>query len=191
MKFISVKVPVFSFDKLTKVDIALGPEMKSTGEVMGKDRDYARAVYKGLMAAGIQMPRFGTVVATIGDKEKEEALPLMKRFYELGYHIVATQGTAEVLEKAGLPVKRLNKLKEGSPNILDWIRQGKADLVVNTWTRGRTPERDGFRIRREAVEHGVACLTSLDTVQALLETLESIQFHAEPLKKPDFARVLV
>ena len=186
-----MKVPVFSFDKLTKVDIALGPEMKSTGEVMGKDRDYARAVYKGLMAAGIQMPRFGTVVATIGDKEKEEALPLMKRFYELGYHIVATQGTAEVLEKAGLPVKRLNKLKEGSPNILDWIRQGKADLVVNTWTRGRTPERDGFRIRREAVEHGVACLTSLDTVQALLETLESIQFHAEPLKKPDFARVLV
>ncbi len=190
-EFISVKVPVFSFDKLTKVDIALGPEMKSTGEVMGKDRDYARAVYKGLMAAGIQMPRFGTVVATIGDKEKEEALPLMKRFYDLGYHIVATQGTAEILEKAGLPVKRLNKLKEVSPNILDWIRQGKADLVVNTWTRGRTPERDGFRIRREAVEHGVACLTSLDTVQALLETLESIQFHAEPLKKPEPARMLV
>ena len=100
----------------------------------------------------------------------------MKRFYELGYHIVATQGTAEILEKAGLPVKRVNKLREGSPNILDWIRQGKADLVVNTWTRGRTPERDGFRIRREAVERGVACLTSLDTVQALLETLESIQF---------------
>ncbi|MFC7442355.1 carbamoyl-phosphate synthase large subunit [Laceyella putida] len=183
-KEVAVKVPVFSFAKLRRVDITLGPEMKSTGEVMGRDRDYARAVYKGLLAAGISLPRFGTVVATIGDKEKEEAVSLMHRFHQLGYKIVCTSGTADILEEAGLPVERVNKLKEGSPNILDLIRQGKADLVVNTWTRGRTPERDGFRIRREAVENGIACLTSLDTVEALLITLESIHMSAEPIGQP-------
>ena len=178
---VAVKVPVFSFAKLRSVDVTLGPEMKSTGEVMGRDRDAARALYKGLLAAGISLPKFGTVIATVGDKDKEEAVPLMRRFHQLGYRIVATRGTADVLEKAGLPVERVNKLKEGSPHILDYIRQGRADLVVNTWTRGRTPERDGFRIRREAVEHGIACLTSLDTVSALLSTLESITLTAEPI----------
>ncbi|MBA4494217.1 carbamoyl-phosphate synthase large subunit [Paenactinomyces guangxiensis] len=185
---VAVKVPVFSFAKLRSVDITLGPEMKSTGEVMGRDRDYARAVYKGLLAAGISLPRFGTVVATLGDKEKEEAIPLMRRFYQLGYRIISTSGTAKVLEEAGLPVERINKLKEGSPHILDLIRQGEADLVVNTWTRGKTPQRDGFRIRREAVEHGIACLTSLDTVDALLTTLESIHMNAEPINKPSVPR---
>lgn len=178
---VAVKVPVFSFAKLRRVDIMLGPEMKSTGEVMGRDRDYARAVYKGLIAAGISLPRFGTVVATIGDKEKEEVIPLMQRFIKLGYRIVATAGTADVLEKSGIPVQRVNKLKDGSPHILDLIRKGEADLVVNTWTRGRTPERDGFLIRREAVEHGVACLTSLDTVEALLTTMETIHLSALPI----------
>jgi carbamoyl-phosphate synthase large subunit len=178
---VAVKVPVFSFAKLRRVDITLGPEMKSTGEVMGRDRDYARAVYKGLLAAGISLPRFGTVIATIGDKEKEEVVPLMERFIQLGYRIVSTSGTADVLEKAGIPVQRVNKLKDGSPHILDLIRKGEADLVVNTWTRGKTPERDGFLIRREAVEHGVACLTSLDTVEALLSTMESIHLSALPI----------
>ncbi|TCS94599.1 carbamoyl-phosphate synthase large subunit [Hazenella coriacea] len=181
---VAVKVPVFSFAKLRRVDITLGPEMKSTGEVMGRDRDYARAVYKGLIAAGISLPRFGTVVATIGDKEKQEAIPFMQRFHQLGYRIVATEGTAQILREVGLPVEQVNKLKDGSPHILDLIRQGEADLVVNTWTRGKTPERDGFRIRREAVEHGIACLTSLDTVEALLTTLESIHLTAEPLASP-------
>ncbi|MCH5584772.1 carbamoyl-phosphate synthase large subunit [Shimazuella sp. AN120528] len=178
---VAVKVPVFSFAKLRRVDIMLGPEMKSTGEVMGRDRDYARAVYKGLIAAGISLPRFGTVVATIGDKEKEEVIPLMERFIQLGYRVVSTAGTADVLEKAGIPVQRVNKLKDGSPHILDMIRKGEADLVVNTWTRGKTPERDGFLIRREAVEHGVACLTSLDTVEALLTTMETIHLSALPI----------
>ncbi|WP_044642517.1 carbamoyl-phosphate synthase large subunit [Risungbinella massiliensis] len=178
---VAVKAPVFSFAKLRRVDVLLGPEMKSTGEVMGRDRDYARAVYKGLIASGISLPRFGTIVATIGNKEKSEALPLLRRFYQLGYQIVATQGTADYLESKGLLVRRVNKLTDGSPNILDLIRKGEADLVVNTWTRGKTPERDGFRIRREAVEHGIACLTSLDTVNALLTTLESIHLSAEPI----------
>ncbi|MFC4076504.1 carbamoyl-phosphate synthase large subunit [Salinithrix halophila] len=181
---VAVKVPVFSFAKLRRVDVTLGPEMKSTGEVMGRDRDYARAVYKGLLAAGVSLPRFGTVIATISDKDKDEAVALMHRFHQLGYQIVATSGTANILEREGLPVKRVNKLKEGSPHILDWIRQGKADLVVNTWTRGKTPARDGFRIRREAVEHGIACLTSLDTVEALLTTLASIYLTAEPIGQP-------
>lgn len=183
-KEVSVKVPVFSFAKLDQVDITLGPEMKSTGEVMGRDRSYKRAVYKGLLAAGISMPRFGTVVATIGDKNKSEVIPLMRRFERLGYRLMATKGTAKVLAKAGLSIKPVNKLKEGSPNIVDLIRKGEVDLIINTWTRGKMPQRDGFRIRREAVEHGVACLTSLDTVDALLTTLESIYLMAEPIQKP-------
>lgn len=183
-KEVAVKVPVFSFAKLHQVDITLGPEMKSTGEVMGRDLDYKRAVYKGLIAAGISLPRFGTVVATIGDKNKQEVVPLIRRFERLGYRVIATEGTANVLEEAGIVVKRVNKLKAGSPHILDLIREGAADLVINTWTRGKTPERDGFQIRREAVEHGVACLTSLDTVDALLTTLESIHLMAEPIQKP-------
>lgn len=183
-KEVAVKVPVFSFAKLHQVDITLGPEMKSTGEVMGRDLDYKRALYKGLLAAGITLPRFGTVIATIGDKNKQEVVPLIRRFQNLGYKVMATQGTANVLEKAGLSVKRIHKLKEGSPNILDLIHQGQADLIMNTWTRGKIPERDGFQIRREAVEHGVACLTSLDTVEALLTTLESIYLLAEPIQKP-------
>ncbi|RAL26079.1 carbamoyl-phosphate synthase large subunit [Thermoflavimicrobium daqui] len=181
---IAVKAPVFSFAKLRRVDITLGPEMKSTGEVMGRDLDYARAVYKGLIASDITLPRFGTVIATIGDKEKEEAISLIRRFNQLGYRIVATQGTAQALQEAGIMAEEVNKLKEGSPHILDLIRQGEADLVINTWTRGKTPERDGFRIRREAVEHGIACLTSLDTVDALLTTLEAIYLSAEPIGQP-------
>jgi carbamoyl-phosphate synthase large subunit len=181
---VAVKVPVFSFAKLRRVDVTLGPEMKSTGEVMGRDRDAARAIYKGLLAAGISLPQFGTVVVTISDKDKEEALPLIRRFSELGYRVVATHGTADMLEREGLPVTRVNKIKEGSPHIVDLIRRGEADLVVNTWTRGKTPQRDGFRIRREAVEHGIACLTSLDTVEALLTTLESIYLTADPIGQP-------
>ncbi|SFS50425.1 carbamoyl-phosphate synthase large subunit [Marininema halotolerans] len=186
---VAVKVPVFSFAKLRRVDVTLGPEMKSTGEVMGRDRDYARAVYKGLLAGGVSLPRFGTIIATISDKDKEEAMLLMHRFHQLGYQIVATSGTAEMLTAEGLPVTQVNKLKDGSPHILDWIREGKADLVVNTWTRGKTPERDGFRIRREAVEHGIACLTSLDTVEALLTTLASIYLTAEAIGQPKEAPV--
>lgn len=181
---VAVKAPVFSFAKLHSVDITLGPEMKSTGEVMGRDRDYACAVYKGLLAAGISLPRFGTVIATIGDKEKAEALPYLQRFHRLGYHIVATAGTAKFLQEAGLSVARINKLSEGSPHIIDMIHQGEVNLVVNTWTRGKEPERDGFRIRRAAVENGVACLTSLDTVEALLTTLERIHMTAEPIGQP-------
>ncbi|BBH21188.1 carbamoyl-phosphate synthase large chain [Paenibacillus baekrokdamisoli] len=178
---VSVKVPVFSFAKLRRVDPTLTPEMKSTGEVMGRDHQYAKALYKGLVGAGMRIPPTGSIIATVADKDKPEALEILRGFYELGYNIIATGGTATSLEEAGLRVKRVNKLSEGSPNILDLIRDGQAHFVVNTLTKGKTPERDGFRIRREAVENGVVCMTSLDTVRALLTMLETINFSSRAM----------
>ncbi|MCD1261646.1 carbamoyl-phosphate synthase large subunit [Paenibacillus athensensis] len=179
--YVSVKVPVFSFAKLRRVEPTLGPEMKSTGEVMGRDTNFAKALYKGLIGAGMKIPPAGSVVVTVSDKDKEEAVEIMKGFYRLGYKIVATGGTAKALEAAGLPVNTVHKLSEGSPNILDLIRSGEAKFVVNTLTKGKTPERDGFRIRREAVENGVVCMTSLDTVRALVNMLEEINFSSRAM----------
>lgn len=183
--FVSVKVPVFSFAKLRRVDTTLGPEMKSTGEVMGRDRVYEKALYKGLIGSGMRIPPTGAIICTVADKDKEEAIELMRGFSELGYNIVATGGTARAMEEAGLRVRRVNKLSEGSPNILDLIRNGEAHFVVNTLTKGKTPERDGFRIRREAVENGVVCMTSLDTVRALLSMLEALNFSSFAMPSPD------
>ncbi|AJY76392.1 carbamoyl-phosphate synthase large subunit [Paenibacillus beijingensis] len=180
-EYVSVKVPVFSFAKLRRVDPTLTPEMKSTGEVMGRDVLYAKALYKGLIGAGMRIPQTGSIIATVADKDKEEATELLRGFYAIGYKIIATGGTADALEKAGLRVKRVNKLSEGSPNILDLIRSGQAQFVVNTLTKGKTPERDGFRIRREAVENGVVCMTSLDTVRALLNMLETLNFSSRAM----------
>ncbi|CAN7448780.1 carbamoyl-phosphate synthase large subunit [Paenibacillus sp. LjRoot153] len=180
-KYVSVKVPVFSFAKLRRVDTTLGPEMKSTGEVMGRDVNFAKALYKGLIGAGMKIPAAGSVVVTVADKDKEEAIEILKGFYRLGYKIIATGGTAEAIAQAGLPVTTVNKLSEGSPNILDLIRSGDAQFVVNTLTKGKTPERDGFRIRREAVENGVVCMTSLDTVRALVNMLEAINFSSRAM----------
>ncbi|MEB3100603.1 carbamoyl-phosphate synthase large subunit [Ferviditalea candida] len=179
--YVSVKVPVFSFAKLRRVDTTLGPEMKSTGEVMGRDVQFAKALYKGLIGSGMKIPAAGSIIATIAEKDKEEAIGLLKGFHALGYSIIATGGTAKALEKEGLNVQKVNKLSEGSPNILDLIRNGKAQFVFNTLTKGKTPERDGFRIRREAVENGVVCMTSLDTVRALLNMMETINFSSRAM----------
>ncbi|MDF2658152.1 MAG: carbamoyl phosphate synthase large subunit [Paenibacillus sp.] len=130
--------------------------MKSTGEVMGRDLNFAKALYKGFIGSGMKIPPTGALIATIADKDKEEAIELFRGFFELGYKIVATGGTADALEKAGLRVERVNKLSEG-------------------------PERDGFRIRREAVENGVVCMTSLDTVRALLHVLNTINFSSRAM----------
>jgi carbamoyl-phosphate synthase large subunit len=178
---VSVKVPVFSFAKLRRVDTTLGPEMKSTGEVMGRDVNFAKALYKGLIGSGMKIPPAGSIIATIADKDKAEAAGILRGYYELGYTIVATGGTADYLEQAGIPVSRVKKLSEGSPNILDLIRNGEASYIVNTLTKGKTPERDGFRIRREAVENGIVCMTSLDTVNALLHVLQTIHFTSRPM----------
>ncbi|MFD1677293.1 carbamoyl-phosphate synthase large subunit [Alicyclobacillus fodiniaquatilis] len=174
---VAVKVPVFSFAKLHRVDISLGPEMKSTGEVMGRDYNYEKALYKGMVAAGTIVPSHGTVLATIADKDKAEALPLLAEFAHLGYRLASTEGTARYLRDRGLEVRVVNKLAQGTPNLADDIRQGRIQLVINTLTKGLKPERDGFRIRRTAVEHGVPCLTSLDTVKSLLDILKLIHFQ--------------
>jgi carbamoyl-phosphate synthase large subunit len=170
--FYAVKVPVFSFNKLEQVDITLGPEMKSTGEVMGIDRSLKTALYKGLIAAGMEIPRQGTIVATIADKDKEEALPILKGFVDLGFKLIATEGTAQALVAAGIEVETVKKIKEGSPNIVDLLRAGKVDFIVNTLTHGRRQFSDGFQIRRVAVELNVPCLTSLDTLKVMQEVIE-------------------
>jgi len=170
--FYAVKVPVFSFNKLHQVDINLGPEMKSTGEVLGVSHNLNSAIYKGLQAAGVEVEGPGNMVATISDKDKSEAVPLIAEFARLGFKIFATEGTAKALEQYGVNVQVVKKLKEGSPNIVDLIRQGQVDVVVNTLTQGRRPFSDGFHIRRAAVELNVPCLTSLDTLKVVLEVLK-------------------
>lgn len=177
-----VKVPVFSFEKLRRVDITLGPEMKSTGEVMGKDTTLEKALYKGMIAAGMKIKEFGTVLLTVADKDKEEALVLAQRFSNIGYQLMATEGTAKYLQNAGIKVKTVGKIGSEGHNLIDVIRSGEAQMVINTLTKGKQPERDGFRIRRESVENGVPCLTSLDTAKAILRVIESMTFSAEALK---------
>ncbi|MGP4080300.1 carbamoyl-phosphate synthase large subunit [Pseudalkalibacillus sp. R45] len=181
-----VKVPVFSFAKLRRVDITLGPEMKSTGEVMGRDRTLEKALYKGLIASGMKIPTFGSVLFTIADKDKEEGLSLVQRFYDIGYQILATEGTANFIREHKIPVTVVNKIQEGSPSLLDRIQQGEVQFVVNTLTKGKQPARDGFRIRREAVENGAVCLTSFDTVKAILNVVESMTFSANQM--PSFEK---
>ncbi|WP_342512662.1 carbamoyl-phosphate synthase large subunit [Sporosarcina sp. FSL K6-1522] len=178
-----VKVPVFSFAKLRRVDITLGPEMKSTGEVMGKDTTLEKALYKGLVAAGMEIKEYGSVLMTVSDKDKEEMVGIARRFTEIGYRVLATEGTARVLKNAGIPVKIVDKIGSEGPTLLDVIQKGEAQVVINTLTKGKQPERDGFRIRRESVENGVPCFTSLDTADAMLRVIESMTFQTEEMGK--------
>ncbi|WP_338786653.1 carbamoyl-phosphate synthase large subunit [Metabacillus sp. FJAT-53654] len=178
-----VKAPVFSFAKLRNVDITLGPEMKSTGEVMGKDSTLEKALYKALVASGIQIKNHGSVLLTIADKDKEEGLEIAKRFHQIGYQILATSGTAEHLKSFNIPAKVVNKIGVEEPNLLDVIRKGEAQFVINTLTKGKQPARDGFKIRRESVENGIPCLTSLDTAVAILRVLESMTFSTDTMPK--------
>ncbi|WP_096154701.1 carbamoyl-phosphate synthase large subunit [Bacillus sp. FJAT-45066] len=180
-KGVFVKVPVFSFAKLRNVDITLGPEMKSTGEVMGKDVTLEKALYKGLVASGMNIKTYGSVLFTVADKDKEEALVLAKRFHKIGYKILGTEGTASHFQAANIPVTVVNKIGGESPNLIDIIRNGEAQFVINTLTKGKQPARDGFRIRRESVENGIPCLTSLDTTDAILRVLESMTFTIDSI----------
>ncbi len=173
--YYAVKAPVFSFAKLLQVDTSLGPEMKSTGEVMGVDENFDLAFYKALVAAGLSIPQKGTILVTIADKDKEEAIPLVEGFAKLGFRIIATCGTAKSLKDAGIPVEKVNKIGEGSPHIIDLIKKDQIQLVINTLTRGKRPERDGFQIRRAAVEHAIPCLTSLDTTRVILQVLSTLE----------------
>lgn len=178
---IAVKAPVFSFAKLSDVDIVLGPEMKSTGEVMGRDTVFERALHKAFLASGMNVPQVGTVLVTIADKDKDEALGMVKRFHELGFSFAATEGTAKLMLAHNLPVAIVARIGDGPDDILQYIRDRRCDLVINTISRGRNVESDGFKMRRVAVERGIACLTSLDTVDALLRTLERQVFSLSPI----------
>ncbi len=168
-----VKVPVFSFNKLRGLDAYLSPEMKSTGEAIGYDDKYYRALYKALQASGMHLQNYGTVFATIADCDKEEALPLIRRFYNLGFNIEATEGTAEFLKKNGIRTHILKKLSDGSDEIADSLRQGHIAYVINTSDPASSGvTRDGFEIRKYATENNVTMFTSLDTVRVLLDVLE-------------------
>ncbi len=169
---VAVKAPVFSFSKLLLVEPSLGPEMKSTGEVMGIDRNYEKALYKALLAAGMHMSVHGTLLATLADRDKEEGIKLVQRFHNLGFRVIATQGTAKALKNAGIEVTTVGKLHAGSEEITEKMRQGQVQCVLNTTTHGRKTASDGFAIRRTAVEQGIPCFTSLDTAGAWLQVIE-------------------
>jgi carbamoylphosphate synthase large subunit len=170
---IAVKAPVFSFAKLAKVDIGLGPEMKSTGEVMGLDADYPRALYKALVASGINVRGGGSMIATIADADKAEAVPIIRDFVALGFRIFATEGTARYLQEQGIEAQAVKKLHQGEGNIVDLIKSGRIDLLINTLSSDKRIEREAARIRRASVEADVPCLTSLDTARALLLSLSA------------------
>lgn len=171
-----VKAPVFSFSKLRGADVFLSPEMKSTGEAIGYDDTLNRALYKALQASGMRVENYGTLLVTIADEDKTKALPLIHRFYNLGFNIEATSGTAKFLKENGVRTRMKKKISEGSEEILESLRQGHVTYVINTLNNSDTQNQDGFQIRRSAVENNVTMFTSLDTVGVLLDVLEEITF---------------
>lgn len=179
-----VKVPAFSFNKIRGIDAYLSPEMKSTGEAIGYDKKLNRALYKALQASGMNVVNYGTVFATVSDKDKEEALPLLRRFYELGFNIEATHGTAQYLKKNGIKTREKAKISQGSEEILDSIRHGYVSYVINTRDLHSTSqETDGYLIRRCAVENNVTMFTALDTVRVLLDVLEETTLTISTIDK--------
>ena len=169
------KAPVFSFQKIRGIDAYLSPEMKSTGEAIGYDDDLNRAFYKALQASGMAVQNYGTVFVTIADKDKDEALPLIRRFYNLGFNIEATRGTAMYLKEHGIRTRIKEKLGTGSTDIADSLRSGHIAYVINTSDLSSSDEqKDGHEIRSLAVETGTTMFTSLDTVKVLLDVLEDI-----------------
>lgn len=174
-----VKAPVFSFAKLRSVDTALGPEMKSTGEALGSDVTLEKALYKALLASGVRFPSHGNVLMTIADADKKEALKIARGFYQIGYGIYATGGTAEYLRANGIDVHDAIKISENpDKNVLNLIRMGRVSLIINTMSQNKNVSKDGFLIRRTAAENNISCLTSLDTAKAMLRVAESINFTA-------------
>lgn len=175
----AVKAPVFSFQKLTKVEPSLGPEMKSTGEILGMDFSYAAALYKALLAAGIQFRGDGCVLITVQDTDKSHAVEIARRLHGSGRRLAATGGTHKVISGAGIPCERVSKISEGSPNLLDLILDGGVSLMINTPSLDKTAELEAARIRRACIETGIPCMTSIDTALALIQALE---VFADPMK---------
>lgn len=185
-RLVGIKAPVFSMSKLTGVDTYLGPEMKSTGEVMGIDHTFEAAMVKALMAAGLILPLNGNLLFSIADKNKNEALPIIRGFYDLGFGLYATQGTAAFIKDNGMSVTSIEKkLSQGSPNLIDIINTGTITGIVNTITGGRAALQDGFHIRRAAVERRLPCFTSLDTARAALKALSQSKgiYNVKPVSE--------
>ena len=169
--YTAIKVPVFSFEKLSGLDTMLGPEMKSTGEVLGIAPTMTEALYKGLLGAGYTFRKNGGVFITVRDTDKEEAIDIAERFAKLGFHLYATAGTAKVLRETGLSVTMVHKISESKQNTIALLESGKVNYIVSTSAKGRTPRRDSVKVRRKSVELGIPCLTSLDTARALTDIL--------------------
>ena len=171
--YIAIKMPVFSFEKIRGADVSLGPEMKSTGECLGIAKTFNEALYKAFQGAGIRLPKYKNMIITVRDSDKEEIIPIAKRFEALGYRIFATRGTAKALKARGIKALQVRKLEQESPNILDLVLGHEVDLIIDTPPQGAEHSRDGFVIRRNAVETGVNVLTSLDTAAALATSMEN------------------
>ena len=171
--YIAIKMPVFSFEKIRGADISLGPEMKYTGECLGIAKTFNEALYKAFIGAGIKLPKHKNMIMTLKDADKEEGIEIARRFEKIGYRIYATRGTAKVLQEAGVNAIRTNKIEQESPNLLDLILGHKIDLVIDTPSQGVEHSRDGFLIRRTAIETGVNVLTAMDTARALVTSLEN------------------
>ena len=172
-EYVCVKMPIFSFEKIKNADTSLGPEMKSTGEVLGVSKKLSSALLKAFIASGTNVSKSGNILITVRDKDKQEMLPIAQKFYLKGFGIYATKGTAKFLADNGLKVEAVEKLWEGTNSIIDLIEHGKINFVINTPTKGKEANRDGFKIRRMAVECKIPCFTSLDTVNALYEAIEN------------------
>ncbi len=173
--YIAIKMPVFSFEKIRGAEISLGPEMKSTGECLGIAKTFDEALYKAFLGAGVDLPKYKQMIITVKDADKGEAIELSKKFEKLGYTIYATRSTAAALQEAGVKARKVNKINQESPTVMDLILGHKIDLVIDTPTQGRDKSRDGFLIRRTAIETGVNCITSLDTANALAASLANAE----------------
>jgi carbamoyl-phosphate synthase large subunit len=172
-EYYAIKMPVFSFEKIRGAEISLGPEMKSTGECLGIAKDYNEALYKAFLGAGVNLPKYKNMIITVKDADKGEAIEIGRRFEKLGYTIYATRSTAAALNEAGVKARKVNKISQESPTVMDLILGHKIDLVIDTPTQGRDKSRDGFLIRRTAIETGINCITAMDTARALVTSLEN------------------
>ena len=172
-EYYAVKIPVFSFEKIRGAEISLGPEMKSTGECLGIAKDFNEALYKAFLGAGVNLPKHKNIIITVKDADKHEVIEIGRRFEKLGYTIYATKSTAAALNEAGVKARKVNKISQESPTVMDLILGHKIDLVIDTPTQGRDKSRDGFLIRRIAIETGVNCITAMDTAKALVTSLEN------------------
>ncbi len=186
--YVAIKMPVFSFEKIRGAEISLGPEMKSTGECLGISRNFNEALYKAFLGAGVKLPKYKQMIITVKDSDKGEVIEIARRYEKLGYIIYATRSTADTLNENGVKARKINRLSQESPTVIDLILGHRIDLVIDTPTQGRDKSRDGFIIRRTAIETGVNVITALDTARALVTSLETANSE-EGLELVDISKI--